>query len=200
MTQYTQPVVGQQQQPQPQQQQLQQQQQTTPPQQPQQQQQQQQNAMTQQTTNNNNMNMNNPTTPVVTNTNNNQTQAMVAVQTIANNNSSSSNSAYSTQQTAAVQVGASGPMYNPQLHPANLYVQGAHHAIAGHPHHPQHQPGAMYSTMIPAPLSSNVYVNNVTANVNLHGWSHTPVPHGGWVHPAGAPHYIHGGEMPSEQV
>lgn len=34
----------------------------------------------------------------------------------------------------------------------------------------------MYPTMIPAGIPPNVYVNNVTANVNLHGWAAHSVP------------------------
>ncbi|XP_013104013.2 putative mediator of RNA polymerase II transcription subunit 26 [Stomoxys calcitrans] len=194
MTQYTQPVVGQQQQlPQ----------QTSPTQQ-----QQQQNTTTQ-TTNNNNMNNN---TAAATATaapnataNNNQTQT-VAVQhqqqpQANNNNSTNNNNNYSNPQPNSVPgsagAGVGGPVYNPQLHATNMYVPAPHGMAAG-PHHPHHQPGTMYSTMIPAPMSSNVYVNNVTANVNLHGWPHAAVHHGGWVHHGGAPQYIPG-ELPPEQ-
>uniref|UniRef100_A0A1I8MVY5 Uncharacterized protein n=1 Tax=Musca domestica TaxID=7370 RepID=A0A1I8MVY5_MUSDO len=201
MAQYTQPVVGQQQQ----------QQQSSPPQQHQQQQTQTTTPQAPNNTNNNNMNNNNnnntnpaPTTPTAaaapsvvaatTNNNNNQTQTIAVPQPVAN----AGNNNYATAQNVVPGVvGVAGaPVYNPQLQAANLYVPAAaHHGMPGH-HHPQ--PGAMYSTMLPAPLSSNVFVNNVTANVNLHGWPHTAVPHGGWMHAAGAPHYIHG-EIPPEQ-
>lgn len=205
MAQYTQPVVGQQQQ---------QQQQSSPPQQHQQQQTQTTTPQASNNTNNNNMNNNNnnntnpaPTTPTAaaapsgvaatTNNNNNQTQTIAVPQPVAN----AGNNNYATAQNVVPGVvGVAGaPVYNPQLQAANLYVPAAaHHGMPGH-HHPHPQPGAMYSTMLPAPLSSNVFVNNVTANVNLHGWPHTAVPHGGWMHAAGAPHYIHG-EIPPEQV
>ncbi|XP_075164150.1 ubiquitin specific protease 10 [Haematobia irritans] len=182
MTQYTQPVVGQQQQ-------------TSPPQQ---QQQQQQNT-TIQTTNNNNMNNSPaaPTTPATntTSNNNNQTQA-IAVQPQAPSNNNNSNTYTPQPNSVPGAAGGVGPVYNPQLHATNMYVP-AHTGMSG-PHHPHHQPGAMYSTMIPAPLSSNVFVNNVTANVNLHGWSHTAVPQGGWVHHGGAPQFIHGEISPDQ--
>ncbi|KRF97690.1 uncharacterized protein Dwil_GK27498 [Drosophila willistoni] len=83
---------------------------------------------------------------------------------------------------------AGQPIYNPQT----LYMPSPH----GHPH-----PSAHYqATMVPTPLPGNVYVNNVTANVNLHaGWSHTVpgyIPSGaaGGGHPQA--HYISAhGEM-----
>jgi len=79
---------------------------------------------------------------------------------------------------------AGQPVYNPHVY------MSAH---GGHPH-----AGAHYPAMIPAPIpSNNVYVNNVTANVNLHGWPHgvpTYMPAGG------QHHYIGHGDMPQEQV
>lgn len=76
------------------------------------------------------------------------------------------------------------PVYNPHVY------MSAH---GGHPH-----AGAHYPAMIPAPMPSNhVYVNNVTANVNLHGWPHG-VP--AYMPPGGQHHYIGHGDMPQEQV
>ncbi|EDW92766.1 chromatin modification-related protein eaf-1 [Drosophila yakuba] len=75
------------------------------------------------------------------------------------------------------------PVYNPPVY------MSAH---GGHPH-----AGAHYPAMIPAPMPSNhVYVNNVTANVNLHGWPHG-VP--AYMPPGGQHHYIGHGDMPQEQ-
>ncbi|XP_017059620.1 histone-lysine N-methyltransferase 2D [Drosophila ficusphila] len=77
---------------------------------------------------------------------------------------------------------AGQPVYNPPV------FMSAH---GGHPH-----AGAHYPAMIPAPLPSNtVFVNNVTANVNLHGW-----PHGVPAYSAGGQHhYIGHGELPPDQ-
>ncbi|KAH8379762.1 hypothetical protein KR009_006995, partial [Drosophila setifemur] len=75
---------------------------------------------------------------------------------------------------------AGQPMYNSVYMPPH----------GGHPH-----AGAHYPTMVQAPMPSNVYVKNVTANVNLHGWSYSvPYLPGG-----GQPHYIGHGDMPQEQ-
>ncbi|EDV50093.2 uncharacterized protein Dere_GG14744 [Drosophila erecta] len=75
------------------------------------------------------------------------------------------------------------PVYNPPVY------MSAH---GGHPH-----AGAHYPAMIPAPMPSNhVYVNNVTANVNLHGWPHG-VP--AYMPPGGQHHYIGHGDMPQDQ-
>ncbi|XP_044314035.1 LOW QUALITY PROTEIN: mediator of RNA polymerase II transcription subunit 15a [Drosophila rhopaloa] len=79
---------------------------------------------------------------------------------------------------------AGQPVYNPQVY------MSAH---GGHPH-----AGAHYPAMIPAPTPSStaVYVNNVTANVNLHGWPHG-VPT--YLQAGGQHHYIGHGDMPQEQ-
>ncbi|CAD7002480.1 unnamed protein product [Ceratitis capitata] len=76
------------------------------------------------------------------------------------------------------------PIYNQAMHSPNMFV----------PAPGVHQTGPMYATMMPAQIPSNVYVNNVTANVNLHGWAHT-VP---TYIPGGAPHYIQG-DVPPDQ-
>ncbi|XP_017486476.1 PREDICTED: chromatin modification-related protein eaf-1-like [Rhagoletis zephyria] len=75
-------------------------------------------------------------------------------------------------------------IYNQAMHSPNVFV----------PASGVHQAGPMYATMMPAQIPSNVYVNNVTANVNLHGWTHT-VP--AYI-PCGTPHYIHG-DVPPDQ-
>ncbi|XP_018804399.1 PREDICTED: homeobox protein 5 [Bactrocera latifrons] len=79
---------------------------------------------------------------------------------------------------------AGHPIYNQAMHSPNMFV----------PAPGVHQAGPMYAAMMPAQIPSNVYVNNVTANVNLHGWAHT-VP--AYI-PGGAPHYIQG-DMPPDQ-
>ncbi|XP_053953660.1 PDZ and LIM domain protein Zasp [Anastrepha ludens] len=79
---------------------------------------------------------------------------------------------------------AGHPIYNQAMHSSNVFV----------PAPGVHQAGPMYAAMMPAQLPSNVYVNNVTANVNLHGWTHA-VP---TYIPGGAQHYIHG-DVPSDQ-
>ena len=179
MTQHTQPVVA-----------AQHQQQTLTTQH----QQQQQTTTTPNSNNNNNQSNNNnvssaSTTTSAPSTSNNQTQTVAVQQQQQHQNNNNNN--YQTQQNV------SGPVYNPQLQPANVFVP-AHNIPAHHHSQHHHQTGAMYQTMIPAALPSNVYVNNVTANVNLHGWAHA-VPHSAWVHPGSAQHYIHG-ELPPEQV
>ncbi|KNC27252.1 hypothetical protein FF38_05495 [Lucilia cuprina] len=185
MTQHTQPVGAGQHQHQ------QHQQQTSTPQQ-----QQQHQTTTTPNTNNNNTSNNNNSSTTPTTTNNNQTQT-VAVQQQQPQHQQNNNNNYQSQQQNAT----GGQIFNPQIPSANVYVPTLGMPAAAAAHHPQqhhhHQPGAMYQTMIPAAIPSNVYVNNVTANVNLHGWPHT-VPHGAWVHPGGTPHYIHG-DSPSEQ-
>lgn len=80
---------------------------------------------------------------------------------------------------------AGHPIYNQAMHSPNMFV----------PAPGVHQAAPMYAAMMAAQIPSNVYVNNVTANVNLHGWAHT-VP--AYI-PGGAPHYIQG-DMPSDQV
>ncbi|XP_054085542.1 myb-like protein AA [Zeugodacus cucurbitae] len=79
---------------------------------------------------------------------------------------------------------AGHPIYNQAMHSPNMFV----------PAPGVHQAGHMYATMMPTQIPSNVYVNNVTANVNLHGWSHS-VP--AYI-PAGTPHYIQG-DVPPDQ-
>ncbi|XP_036214946.2 putative uncharacterized protein DDB_G0271606 [Bactrocera oleae] len=79
---------------------------------------------------------------------------------------------------------AGHPIYNQAMHSPNMFV----------PAPGVHQAGPMYAAMMPAQIPSNVYVNNVTANVNLHGWAHT-VP--AYI-PGGAPHYIQG-DIPPDQ-
>lgn len=73
------------------------------------------------------------------------------------------------------------PVFNQMYMPAH----------AGHPH-----AGPHYSAMMPAHIP-NVFVNNVTANVNLHGWSHSMPPN---YLPGAQPHYIGPGDLPQEQV
>ncbi|XP_070141193.1 uncharacterized protein Usp10 isoform X2 [Drosophila kikkawai] len=76
---------------------------------------------------------------------------------------------------------AGQPLFNPHLY----MPQHGGHPHAGNPYQ------AMIQTQLP-----NVFVNNVTANVNLHGWSHT-VP---TYLPGGAQsHYIGHGDMPQDQ-
>ncbi|KAH8326953.1 hypothetical protein KR074_009152, partial [Drosophila pseudoananassae] len=75
---------------------------------------------------------------------------------------------------------AGQPVFNQMYMPAH----------AAHPH-----AGPHYPAMIPAPMP-NVFVNNVTANVNLHGWSHSVPPN---YLPGAQPHYIGPGDMPQEQ-
>ncbi|KAH8298642.1 hypothetical protein KR018_005676, partial [Drosophila ironensis] len=97
----------------------------------------------------------------------------------ANNNNtivspSGNNNMLTPVQTLAP---AGQPMFNQMYMPAHAAHQHA---------------GAHYPAMIPP----NVIVNNLTANVNLHGWSHS-VPN---YLPAGAqPHYIGHGDIPQEQ-
>uniref|UniRef100_A0A1A9W539 Uncharacterized protein n=1 Tax=Glossina brevipalpis TaxID=37001 RepID=A0A1A9W539_9MUSC len=148
---------------------------------------------TTQSNNNNNHNSSNASNSNNNNNNNNQTTQTVSIQQpqMNNNNNNSNNNNYSNQ----TQTAATANIYNPTLPSTNLYMSATAAATHGMSAHAQH--GTVYPTMIPAPLSSNVFVNNVTANVNLHGWPHT-VPTGTWVHPS-APHYIHG-DVPAEQV
>ncbi|XP_037817752.1 transcription factor mef2A-like [Lucilia sericata] len=187
MTQHTQPVgAGQHQ--------HQQHQQTSTPQQ-----QQHQTTTTPNTNNNTNNNNNSSTTPTTTNNNQTQTVAVQQQHQQNNNNNNNNNNNYQSQQQ---QNATGGQIFNPQMPSANGYVptlgMPAAAAAAAHHHHPQqhhhHQP---YQAMMPAAIPSTVYVHNVTANVNLHGWPHT-APHGPWVHPGGGPHYIHG-DLPPEQ-
>lgn len=141
------------------------------------------------TTQSNNNNHNSSNASNSNNTSNNQTTQTVSIQQPQMNNSNNNN--YSNQ----TQTAATANIYNPTLPSTNLYMSATAAASHGMSAHAQH--GTMYPAMIPAPLSSNVFVNNVTANVNLHGWAHT-VPTGAWVHPS-ASHYIHG-DVPTEQV
>lgn len=76
---------------------------------------------------------------------------------------------------------AGQPVFNQMYMPAH----------AAHPH-----AGPPYPAMMPAHIP-NVFVNNVTANVNLHGWSHSVPPN---YLPGAQPHYIGPGDMAQEQV
>ncbi|XP_014765047.2 ubiquitin carboxyl-terminal hydrolase 3 isoform X2 [Drosophila ananassae] len=75
---------------------------------------------------------------------------------------------------------AGQPVFNQMYMPAH----------AAHPH-----AGPPYPAMMPAHIP-NVFVNNVTANVNLHGWSHSVPPN---YLPGAQPHYIGPGDMAQEQ-
>lgn len=76
--------------------------------------------------------------------------------------------------------GAAQPVYN-QMH----YLPA---------HGVQPVAGPVYPTMIPGGIPPNVYVNNVTANVNLHGWTAHPVP---TYIPGGPQHYLPGEVQPA---
>ncbi|KAI9588160.1 hypothetical protein GQX74_004006 [Glossina fuscipes] len=176
MTQHTQPVVAQQQQ-------LQTagvQTTTTTP------------TITTQSNNNNNHNSSNASNS--NNNSNNQTTQTVSIQQPQMNNNNNNNTSNNNNYSNQTQTAATANIYNAALPSTNLYMSATAAASHGMSAHAQH--GTMYPAMIPAPLSSNVFVNNVTANVNLHGWAHT-VPTGTWVHPS-ASHYIHG-DVPTEQ-
>lgn len=129
-----------------------------------------------------------PTTPQTLPNNNNNTN---------NSNTNNSNIILSATSnyinTNNNSVLAQVPLYN-QSPPQALYMPQGHGG-----HHPHMSQGAAMfqpQAVIPAPMSSNVYVHNVTANVNLHGWPQTCIQGGG-----APPHYLGAhGELPPEQV
>lgn len=128
-----------------------------------------------------------PTTPQTLPNNNNNNNS----NTNNSNNivSATSNNINNNNNSVLAQV----PLYN-QPPPQALYMPQGHGG-----HHPHMSQGAAMfqpQAVIPAPMSSNVYVHNVTANVNLHGWPQTCIQGGG-----APPHYLGAhGELPPEQV
>ncbi|XP_034656987.1 trithorax group protein osa isoform X8 [Drosophila subobscura] len=121
----------------------------------------------------------NPSTPQPPSSNNNNNNN--------NNNSVVSPAGNNNNNVMAAPVHAFTPAGQPIY---NLCTPMPAHG--GHPH----AGGHYAATMLQAPISSSVYVNQVTANVNLHGWSHS-VP--AYIPGAGQAHYMPHGDMPQDQ-